>query len=191
MNITRIVSQPLKSSFLSCEKDAEEIIKRLFVTSTPYSNQLKKLLMINTRDCLDDTNEKYNTIVKNTSVKELMEEDYISLAPKVNRLEHEEIKSYIILTFDDFSPTSNPEFRDSTIAFDVLCHTDHWKLQNYQTRPIKIVGIIDGILNNAKLSGIGTLQFLHCQQLFLSNEWGGYTLTFRATHGSDDEIPGV
>ena len=138
MNVTRIMTRPLKSSFLSCEKDAEEIIKRLFVSSQPYSDQLKKLLMINIKDCLDDTNEKYNTIAKNTSVKELIEKDYISLAPKVNRLEHEEVKSYIILTFDDFSPTSNPEFRDSTVAFDVLCHTDHWELQNYQSRPIKI-----------------------------------------------------
>ena len=67
------LAKPIKSSFLSCEKDAETIIKKLFVSSQPYSDELKRLLVINTRDCLDNSNEKYNEIVKNTSVKELMD----------------------------------------------------------------------------------------------------------------------
>ena len=50
MNVTKIMTRPLKSSFLSCEKDTEEILRKLFVTSHPYSNQLKRLLMINTND---------------------------------------------------------------------------------------------------------------------------------------------
>ena len=33
-----------KSSFLSCEKDTEAIIKKLFVDSKPYSDLLKRLL---------------------------------------------------------------------------------------------------------------------------------------------------
>ena len=42
-----------KSSFLSCEKDFEEILKKLFIESAPYSNYLKKLLVINTKDCFE------------------------------------------------------------------------------------------------------------------------------------------
>jgi len=41
------------SSFLSCEKDLETILRKLFVESQPYSDKLKKLLVINTKDCLD------------------------------------------------------------------------------------------------------------------------------------------
>ena len=37
-----IITQNLKSSFLSCEKDAETIIKKLFVSSKPYSDDLKR-----------------------------------------------------------------------------------------------------------------------------------------------------
>jgi hypothetical protein len=46
----------LKSSFLSCEKDAETILRKLIVESRPYSDDLKRLLVINTKDCLDKTN---------------------------------------------------------------------------------------------------------------------------------------
>ena len=50
----------LKSSFLSCEKDTESIIHKLFVDSRPHSDMLKRLLLINTPDCLNDmTNQVY------------------------------------------------------------------------------------------------------------------------------------
>ena len=183
------LAKPIKSSFLSCEKDAETIIKKLFVSSQPYSDELKRLLVINTRDCLDNSNEKYNEIVKNTSVKELMEGNYITLIPKIQIEEHGEVKSYIILTFDNFVETSNPEYRDCTVAFDILCHSDYCYLNNYQTRPLKIAGIIDGILNKAKLSGIGELQFIGGGRLPISEDLQGYTLIYQATHGNDDKLP--
>ena len=190
MNVTKIMTRPLKSTFLSCEKDAEEIIKRLFVSSQPYSDQLKKLLIINTKDCLDDSNKNYDTIVKNTSVKELFEGKYISLVPRINRSEHEEVKSYIVLTFDKFSETTNPEYRDGMVIFDILCNTEYWELGDYQMRPLKIAGIIDGLLSGTKLSGIGELQFSRLDQLILSEELSGYSLSFVATHGNDDTLPG-
>lgn len=184
-----IMTKPLKSSFLSCEKDAETIIKKLFVTSKPYSDELKRLLVINTKDCLDNSNENYRKIVENTSVKELMEEKYITLVPYVQLNPHEEIKSYIVITFDDFSPTDNPEYRDCMISFDVYCHRDYWDIGDYQMRPFKILGIIDGILNESKLSGIGTLKFYGANQLDLHEEMGGYSLVYEAVHGNDDKVP--
>ena len=103
--------------------------------------------------------------------------------------EHEEIKSYILVTFNNFFPSRNTEFRDCTVTFDVICHTDYWDLGNFRMRPLKIAGYIDGILNNTKLTGIGTFQFLTCKELILSEDWGGYTLSYMAIQGSDDKIP--
>lgn len=185
-----ILMRPLGSSFLSCEKDAETIIKKLFVTSKPYSDELKRLLVINTKDCLDKSNQNYNKIIESFSVKELMKDKYITLIPKLKMKEHEEVKSYIILTFDNFIPTSNPEFRDCTIHFDIISFTDYWDLGDYQIRPIKIAGIIDGILNNCKLSGIGTLNFAGMEEVVYSEDLAGYSIMFIATHGSDDQIEG-
>ena len=181
----------LKSSFLSCEKDTEGIIRKLFVDSKPYSDMLKRLLLINTPDCLNDmTNQVYIDKIKNTSIKDLREQGYIRLEPKIKLKENEEIKSYIVISFDNFVPNqSNPEFRDCVVMIDILCHTDYWDVGNFRLRPLKIAGYIDGILNNCKLSGIGTFQFIGCNELVLNEELSGYCLMYSAVHGSDDEIP--
>ena len=178
------------SSFLSCEKDIEEILRKLFISSKPYSNYLKKLLVINTQDCLDNNS---STTIQQTidgmSLAKLRQEGYIKLEPKLQFGEHEEVKSYIIISCDNFSSNvTNPYYRDCTVTFDIICHTDYWDIGNYRVRPLKIAGYIDGILNKAKLSGIGTFNFMGCKQLILNEELAGYTLMYRAVHGNDDTI---
>ena len=177
-----------ESSFLSCEKDTESIIKKLFVDSKPYSDILKRLLIINTPDCLDDmTNQVYTDKIRQTSVADLSKQGYIRLNPKITMGENEEVKSYIVISFDNFRPNeSNPYYRDCTVMIDVLCHTDYWDIGNYRQRPIKIAGYIDGILNETKLSGIGSFKFLGCNELVLSENLSGYCLVYDATHGVDD-----
>ena len=180
-----------KSSFLSCEKDTETIIKKLFVDSRPYSDELKRLLLINTKDCLDDkTNPTYNKKIAETSISDLRDEGYIRLEPKLTLKENEEVKSYLVISYDNFVPNeSNDYYRDCVIMIDILCHTDYWDMGNYRMRPLKIAGYIDGILNKAKLSGIGTLQFIGCNELVLNETLSGYCLMYAATHGADDTIP--
>ena len=179
----------LESSFLSCEKDTETILRRLFIESQPYNQTLKRLLVVNTKDCLTNLEEPvYKKKLAEMNLQKLMQEGYIKLSPKIRIPEHEEVKAYLLLSYDNFIPTENPKFRDCTIHFDVICHTDYWQMDNYQIRPLKIAGFIDGILNNAKLSGIGTLQFLGCKELVLDEVFSGYCLTYLATHGSDDLI---
>ena len=179
-----------KSSFLSCEKDTESIIRKLFVDSKPHSDMLKRLLLINTPDCLNDmTNQVYINKIKNTSIKDLREQGYIRLEPKIKLSENEEVKSYIVISFDNFVPNAtNPEFRDCIVMIDVICHTDYWDVGNFRLRPLKIAGYIDGILNGCKLSGIGKFQFAGCNELVLDNNLSGYCLMYSAIHGSDDEI---
>ena len=186
-----LVNLNLKSSFQSVEKDIELILKKLFVENKPLSDDLKKLLIINTKDCLDEVNaSKYKILIDNMKLKDLREEGYIRLEPKLKFNEHEEVKSYLILSLDNFTPNeSNPEFRDCTVSFDIICHTDYWDIGNYRLRPIKIAGIIDGILNGSKLTGIGEFLFMGCNELILNEELSGYTLMYQATHGNDDTIP--
>lgn len=179
------------SSFLSCEKDLEAILRKLFVESQPYSDQLKKLLVINTKDCLDNkTSQIYQNAIKDMSLAKLREEGYIKFEPKIKMPEHEEIKSYLIFSFDNFKTNAtNPQFRDCMVYIDVLCHTDYWDLGNFRQRPLKICGYIDGILNNCRLSGIGTFQFSGCNELVLDETLSGYTLSYAAIHGTDDLLP--
>ena len=179
-----------KSSFLSCEKDSEEIIKKLFVDSKPYSDLLKRLLLINTKDCLYDmTNPKYLEIINNTSIKDLHDKGYVRFSPKLTLGENEEVKSYIRISFDNFRPErSNDYWRDCIVEIDIVCHPEYWDLGNYRQRPIKIMGYIDGILNKSKLSGIGKLEFAGANELVLDENLAGYCLMYTATHGNDDSI---
>lgn len=182
-------TEPIQSSFLSCEKDTETILRKLFIESQPYSDTLKRLLVINMPDCLtNEENEVYQKKVKEMSLSELVKQGYVKTTPKIRLEENAEIKAYMIISFDNFLPSSNPQFRDCTVHFDIVCHSDYWRMNNYQLRPLKIAGYIDGILNNAKLSGIGTFQFLGCTEIVLDENLSGYCLTFSAVHGSDDKI---
>ena len=97
----------IKSTFLSCEKDAETIVRKLFVDSRPYSDELKRLLLINTKDCLDDrTNPVYNKKISNTSLGDMIDEGYIRMKPLIKLGENEEVRSYICLSFDNFTPNA-------------------------------------------------------------------------------------
>lgn len=186
-----VIMSPSKfrSSFLSCEKDAETILKKLFIQSKPYSDKLKRLLIINMKDCLDENNIIYKEKINSMSLKNMFDEGYISMIPKIKFKEHEEVKTYLLISFDNFyNSVTNPYFRDCTVNFDIICHTDYWDIGDYQMRPLKIAGYIDGILNECKLSGIGTFNFLGCNQLIMNQDLSGYTLSYRAVHGNDDKL---
>lgn len=194
--------KPLRSSFLSCEKDTETILKTLFVDSKPYSDHLKRLLIINNPDCLDMDNQEYQNFINNKSLGDMINQGYIRLKPKIARGNFQNIKSYILISFDNFSASKNPQFRNCTVNFDVICYMDEWCLEDYQVRPLKICGYIDGILNNLtdknkalaakslgnniKMSGFGEYQFLGCNEAVLNEDISMYILSYRAVHFTED-----
>ena len=200
-----LVLSPLEftSSFLSCEKDLETILRKLFIESQPYSDELKRLLVINTKDCLDNKDSDiYRNKIKEMSIAQLKQQGYIRFQPKISMSEHEEIKSYLMFSFDNFVPNgNNPQFRDCNLFIDVICHTDYWDLGQFRCRPLKICGYIDGILNtvtdknkvawnskgnNVKLSGFGSYEFMACVQGINNEDLSLYTLAYRGTHFTED-----
>lgn len=190
VNLARIA--PLNSSFLSIEKDTEIILRKLFVENRPYSDELKKLLVVNMPDCLTNNKELYQKEIKDKSLKVLKDEGYIRCTPLLKLDEFPEEKNYLYIFFDSFSPdVTNPEFRDSVINFIVVSHIKNWEMDNYCLRPVKIIGYIDSLLNKARLTGIGTLNFLSAEKIVVNEELAGYSLSYLATHGSDDSIPTI
>lgn len=184
-----VLAKPLESSFLSCERDTETILRKLFIDSRQHSKILKRLLVIPNEDCIEDTiNQEYQK-VDDMTLKQLLDDGYIILTPKIKNTEFEKLKAAIVLSFDNFTPTNNPQFRDCSVCIDVVCNLDCWDLMNYQQRPFKILGYIDGILNNTKLSGIGELQFMGCNGPVVNENIGMFSMVYRAVHGSDDIIP--
>ena len=162
------------SSFLSMEKDLNQITGSML-----RNKNLKKLLYYTTEDALsmpDLTDEQSVSLFGNQ----------IRIAPKL--FVDKDIVNYIIISFDDFSPNAkNPEFRDCTICFDIVCHFDQWKLTDFKLRPYRIAAELDTMFNKAKFSGIGRLEFMGGLQMLLDDEYGGLTLRYRAINGEDDK----
>ena len=186
---SNILKKNFSSTFTSISTDQETIWRKLLVESKPYSDKLKKLLIINTPNCLDPTQEQFQRKINQYTIKDMIDNQYIKVIPKLSFGEHEEVKSYVLLEFDDFTPTSNPQYRDCVISFSIICHLDYWDMDDYKLRPWEIAGYIDGILNGEKLSGIGTLQFLGASQLVLNEYLGGVLLRYIAknSNANDDE----
>lgn len=161
-----------KSSFLSVDKDYGIIFKWML-----KNNRFKKLLYYSSPDCLDRPN-----LTEEQSI-ELFDKQ-IKIVPKLSV--DGSVLTYVIVSFDNFTPSGNPEFRDNIITFDIICHFDQWKLKDFELRPYKIAAEIDTMFNNKHLSGIGLLQFLGANQIILTDEFAGLTLMYSAVHRDDD-----
>lgn len=164
-----------KSSFLSIEKDTSIIIDWVL-----KNKNLKKLLYYTTRDALDrpplNDEETFSLIEKN-----------IKNVPKIKI--NDETLIYLCINFDDFVPNGeNPEFRNNTIDFNIICPYECWNLKDFQLRPFRIAAEIDSMFNNKHLSGIGTLEFRYCGHISINDgNYGGITLSYHAIHGEDDK----
>ena len=162
-----------KSSFLSIDKDMNIIVDQLL-----KNERLKKLLFYTSKDCLSKPNlsdeETFSMFGK-----------HIKIIPKL--YVDKEVLNYIIISFDNFSTNStNPEFRDNLVEFDIICHFDQWHLQGFDLRPYKIAAEIDTMFDKKHLTGIGQLNLLGVNQLLLNNEFSGLCMMYQTIHGEED-----
>lgn len=161
-----------KASFLAREKDLELIVDLML-----QNERLKKLLYYTTPDCLDKSNVPQEEVIK-------MFNKNIKLIPKL--LIDENVLNYIIINFDVFTPSQNPEFRDNMIEFDIICHFNQWQLKDFGLRPYKIAAEIDTMIQEKKLTGLGDIEFVGANQMVLTDEFAGLCLMYQTVHGSED-----
>ena len=162
-----------KSSFLSMEKDMNLIVNKML-----KNERLKRLLHYNSKDALRRPN------ITDDQSLELIGNN-IKIVPKL--YVDGSVLNYIIINFDKFIPSENPEFRDNVIEFDIICHFDQWQLEDFALRPYKIAAEIDSMFNNTHLTGIGELQFIGATQTVLTDEFAGICMLYEATHGGEDK----
>lgn len=164
-----------KSSFLSIDKDMNILVDKIM-----KNRRLQKLLYYSSRDALDreplNDEQIYSLFGK-----------HIKLVPKLYI--DGSVLTYIIISFDNFIESENPEFRDNIIEFDIICHFDQWQLQDFELRPYRIAAELDSMLNKQRLTGIGELEFLGANQIILTDEYAGLCLMYRTYHGGEDKKP--
>lgn len=163
-----------KSSFLSVEKDMELISQKIL-----SNERIKRLLYYTTKDALKKPN-----LTPEQSI-ELFGKN-IKIVPKITV--DGSVLNYIMIQFNDFiTNNSNPEFRDNTIEFDIVCHVNQWELTDFQLRPYRIAAELDSMLDKKHLTGIGRLEFVGASQIILNSEFSGICLIYRAVHGEEDK----
>ena len=163
-----------ESAFLAQEKDMRIIVDRMAA-----NQRLRKLLYYTTPDALKKPEVSDQNFVK-------MFGKNIRNLPKLYI--DKDVLNYIVISFDNFTPTvKNPEFRDNLVYIDILCHFDQWKMDGNELRPFRIAGEIDSMLEGARLSGIGVLEFIKANLLLINGEYGGLQIVYRAVHGEDDK----
>ena len=135
------------------------------------NQRICRLLKYNVRD-------PFNPDRPNIDGLELLHKQ-ILIVPKIYDDSTEEM-SYITAIFDDFSVSVlNPDFKYSTIRFDIACPYDKWILDEQSLRPYLIMEEIDKMFNQGKLAGIGNLQFHRADNLTLSPWIGGYSMKYK------------
>lgn len=179
------------SSFLAVEKDMNIIVNHFM-----KNDRLKRLLWYDMPDALiagSDYKDSDRQHIVGQGWRNLTDAEAVSMfghqikiVPKL-KVEKPEF-CYVVISFDNFTPNmTNPAFRDNIVSFDIVCHFDQWNLGDFQLRPYKIAAELDSMFNNKKLSGIGTLNFLGCNQIVLSDEFAGLTIMYQAIHGNEGE----
>ena len=164
-----------ESAFLAQEKDMRIIVDRMAA-----NQRLRKLLYYTTPDALKKPEVSDQNFVK-------MFGKNIRNLPKLYI--DKDVLNYIVISFDNFTPNGdNPEFRDNTIEFDIICHYDQCQLaDSFQLRPYRIAAELDSMLDKKHLTGIGQLNFVGAQQIILTDEFAGLCLLYDTIHGGEDK----
>ena len=88
--------------------------------------------------------------------------------------------SYVMAVYNLFAINpANPDFKVTTIRFEIVCPYTEWVIEEGNLRPYLIMQEIDDMFNQAKLNGLGNLQFIQSEPLTLSPQMGGYTMEYQ------------
>lgn len=160
------VKQPSQRRFAVMGENAFNVANKLM-----QNQRLCRLLKYQTRDPF---NKEYPDV---DGVSLLNKQ--IMIMPKIFD-ESTEKTSYIVAMFSNFVTNSlNPDFKLSTVRFDIACPYDEWVLNDKSLRPYLMMQEIDDMFNGAQMAGIGTLQFVRAESIVLTPQIGGYSMLYQ------------
>ena len=160
---------------------AEEFGQRRFAVMGDNTFKIANKLMSNQRLCRllkYQVRDPFNKEKPDIDGADLINKQ-ILIVPKIFDDTTEKM-SYVTALFSNFVVNHiNPEYKISTIRFDIACPYEEWLLDDHSLRPYLIMQEIDQMFNEAKMAGIGTLQFYRADALTLSPWIGGYSMVYQ------------
>lgn len=161
------VTQPSQRRFAVMGTNTFNIANKLM-----QNQRLCRLLKYPVRDPFDE--EKY----QNVDGLDLLNKQ-ILIIPKIFDDSTEKM-SYVTAIFSNFTVNMiNPDFKLSTVRFDIACPYDEWVLNGHSLRPYLIMQEVDDMFNQAQMAGIGTLSFVRAEALVLTPQIGGYSMVYQ------------
>lgn len=162
------IQKPTQRRFAVMGTNAFNIANKLM-----QNQRLCRLLKYQVRDPFTISDEQPDVDGVSLLNKQIM------IMPKIFD-ESTEKTSYVIAMFSNFvTNTLNPDFKLSTIRFDVACPYDEWVLNDHSLRPYLMMQEIDDMFNGAEMAGIGTLQFVRAESIVLTPQIGGYSMLYQ------------
>lgn len=161
------VQQPSQRRFAVMGTNTFNIANKLM-----QNQRLCRLLKYQVRDPFDE--EKYENVDGVTLLNK-----QIMIVPKIFD-DSTEKTSYVVAIFSNFVTNAlNPDFKLSTVRFDIACPYDEWVLNDKSLRPYLMMQEIDDMFNGAQMAGIGTLQFVRAESIVLTPQIGGYSMLYQ------------
>lgn len=161
------VQQPSQRRFAVMGTNTFNVANKLM-----QNQRLCRLLKYQVRDPFDK--EKYEDVDGVTLLNK-----QIMIVPKIFD-DSTEKTSYIVAIFSNFMTNRiNPDYKISTVRFDIACPYDEWVLNEHSLRPYLMMQEIDDMFNQAQMAGIGTLQFVKAESIVLTPQIGGYSMLYR------------
>lgn len=161
------IQQPSQRRFAVMGTNTFNIANKLM-----QNQRLCRLLKYQVRDPFDK--EKYEDVDGVTLLNK-----QIMIVPKIFD-DSTEKTSYVVAIFSNFVTNAlNPDFKLSTVRFDVACPYDEWVLNDHSLRPYLMMQEIDDMFNQAQMAGIGTLQFVRAESIVLTPQIGGYSMLYQ------------
>lgn len=172
-----MIDNTKKTKFLCIPADLRKITQKMLA-----NDKLCRLLYI--------TNDKALTAPNLTTEEKerLISDEYIQTKPKVRIDEEQVVQNYIIINFDMITPSENNAYLNGILMIDILCQIDGWDLIDQYGeltyRPYEIAQIVDGMIDEKKFSGIGTMNFLGSDQLIVAtnDNYAGLSLKYGFTN---------
>lgn len=154
-------------NFTQIGKDLQLILEKIVT-----NDNIAKLLYYGEKDALSKDN-------LSADIKLSMVNDYIRVVPILPK--DIEAKNYIIIQFDNFSPSSTDpmNYKEFLLTFDIFCNFQNWILDNYQLRPYAIMNEIDKMFNMSKLNSSGPINFVGANSLIINENLLGFSLVYR------------
>ena len=170
---------PPKSSFHSMNKDYQVIIKKIL-----DNDNLKKLLYYPIPQCMS------MPALTQEQTYSLISDNIIRIVPKI--IIDKDVPIYLVITFNNFfTNNSNPEYRDCSLNFDIICDFDTWNLGDFKLRPYSIAGELDGMFNDTTLIGMGKLYFTGADYTIMDSNVAALSLRYRLIHGETEDTLNV